>query len=394
VNLNIKLETIHKGYDRNSCWVHPRAGVIPRPSSPPIAVMTMSGLRLSGMDVFSPINEMRSDDGGATWSSPVEHSETLGRRKTGEDQEEGVCDWWPSWHENSGKLLGIGHTVLYYKDSIPGTARPRSTAYSTYDSAEGIWTPWRKLETPDTPEFFNEGAGSAQRLDLPNGDILLPIYFYAPGTFQPGRNQDSEYDGHRMRYAVTVMRCAFDGSDLKYREHGSILEDPESRGYVEPSLACFNGRYFLTLRHDNFGAVTSGADGLHFDAPKRWTFDDGTDLGNYNTQQHWVVMRSGLYLVYTRKGAKNDHVFRHRAPLFIAEVDTDRLCVIRSTERILVPERGARLGNFGVTRISDTESWVTVSEWMQTTLPDPYDCTICEEYGSDNSIFLVRITEA
>ena len=53
---------------------------------------------------------------------------------------------------------------------------------------------------------------------------------------------------------------------------------------------------------------------------------------------------------------------RHRAPLFIAQVDPERLHVIRATERVLVPERGAELGNFGAAAITDRESWVTVAE--------------------------------
>jgi len=114
-----------------------------------------------------------------------------------------------------------------------------------------------------------------------------------------------------------------------------------------------------------------------------WNFDDGRDLGNYNTQQHWVTHSNGLFLVYTRRGANNDHVFRHRAPLFMAQVDPEKLCVIRETEQILVPERGARLGNFGVTDVSENETWVTVSEWMQ-----PHGV---EKYGSDGSVFIARI---
>ena len=73
--------------------------------------------------------------------------------------------------------------------------------------------------------------------------------------------------------------------------------------------------------------------------------------GNYNTQQHWVSHSDALFLVYTRRGANNDHVTRHRAPLFIARIDPESLQVIRSSEQILVPEFGARLGNFGVTEI-------------------------------------------
>jgi hypothetical protein len=77
-------------------------------------------------------------------------------------------------------------------------------------------------------------------------------------------------------------------------------------------------------------------------------------------------------------------VFRHRAPLFIAEFDPDRMCLIRDTEHAVVPERGARLGNFGCVQISENESWVVVSEWMQ-----PIGC---EKYGSDNTIFVSKIT--
>ena len=98
----------------------------------------------------------------------------------------------------------------------------------------------------------------------------------------------------------------------------------------------------------------------------------------------------GLFLVYTRKGANNDHVFRHRAPLFIAQVDPERLVVRRSTERVLVPQRGARLGNFGVTVVSPEETWVTVTEWMQTWGPK-YILPVDNKYGADNSIYVAKI---
>ena len=145
------------------------------------------------------------------------------------------------------------------------------------------------------------------------------------------------------------------------------------------------------MRNDLRGYVAVSDDGLHYGPPQPWTFDDGEELGNYNTQQHWVVHSEGLFLVYTRRGAGNDHVFRHRAPLFIGRVDPDRLCVIRESERVVVPERGARLGNFGITAASPQESWVVVAEWMQTGPPDPFDCTVCERYGSDNTIFIARL---
>jgi hypothetical protein len=163
----------------------------------------------------------------------------------------------------------------------------------------------------------------------------------------------------------------------------SLSVDDGSRGLHEPSLTVFEGKYFLTIRNDLQGYVTRSDDGLNFETIRPWTFDDGSPLGNYNTQQHWVRHSDGLYLVYTRKGADNDHVFRHRAPLFMAKIDTEKLAVIRDTEVVLVPERGARLGNFGVTEISPKETWVTVSEWMQ---PEGV-----EKYGSDGSVYVASI---
>jgi hypothetical protein len=129
--------------------------------------------------------------------------------------------------------------------------------------------------------------------------------------------------------------------------------------------------------------VTASGDGLRWQPIKEWTFDDGRPLGSYNTQQHWLAHSGGLFLVYTRRGAGNDHMFRHRAPLFIARVDPDRLCVLRATERVLIPERGGELGNFGAAAVSEHESWVTVSEGIWT--------DDARRRGADGSTFVARI---
>ena len=120
---------------------------------------------------------------------------------------------------------------------------------------------------------------------------------------------------------MTVVRCSFDGDVLTYREHGDVLALNIARGLYEPSLVQHGGRYFLTIRNDLKGYVTESGDGLHYRPVKPWMFDDGEDLGSYNTQQHWLTHGDGLFLVYTRRGANNDHIMRHRAPLFIAQVD-------------------------------------------------------------------------
>jgi len=369
----IQLDTLSRGYDGKTCWVHPRAGIIPDGKTS--IIVTTQKLLVTGSDVFYAINDFRSDDLGKSWTGPTEHSDTLGRRDEPDGVIVAICDAWPKWHAKSGKLLCIGQTVRY-RDNKCIENCPRETAYSVYDPQARSWTAWSMLAMPDSNKFRSAAAGSAQRVDLANGDILLPIYL----------NQDET----KKNYAATVVRCRFDGQKLTYVEQGSEHSVDVDRGLYEPSLAVFKGRYFLTLRNDRAGYVTAGNDGLHFEPARKWLWDNGEDLGNYNTQQHWVTHSDALYLVYTRKGANNDHVFRHRAPLFIAQVDPDKLRVIRSTERVLIPERGARLCNFGVAEVNENETWVTVSEWMQTWGPN-YVMPKDNKYGADNSIYAARI---
>ncbi|MEX0820260.1 MAG: dienelactone hydrolase family protein, partial [Pirellulaceae bacterium] len=368
---------------------HARAGAIPagqpgNDSQEPLVVMTMQKLLLSGSDVFYALNETRSSDLGKSWSEPREH-ESFARQTVGSDPEklptgasiaphllkEGdettVCDFTPKWHAASQRLLGLGHTV-WYRDNRVMHVRPRGIVYSVYNAPSKQWAAWNTVDLPAEPKFQGAGSGSVQRVDLPGGDVLIPIYFKEPTQSQ---------------YSVTVCRCRFDGRTLEYVEHGNELTVPVKRGLYEPSLTQFRGRFYLTMRNDDHGYVSVSDDGLHFEPQRKWTFDDGSDLGNYNTQQHWVTHSDGLFLVYTRRGADNDHVFRHRAPLFIARVDPDKLHVIRETEQILVPERGARLGNFGVVEVSPEETWVTVTEWMQ-----PKGV---EKHGSDNSVFVAKL---
>ena len=299
---DIELTTVTSGYDRKTCWVHARAGVIP----PSTAVLTTQKLRLTGSDIFYALHSTRSDDLGRTWS-PLVKQDTLDRRPIGDNIEAVPCDFTPAWHAATGKLLGTGHTALYTDDELVERPYPQQTYITRFTTRRPIaGLSGNSLVMPDADRFFNAGAGCTQRVDLPNGDILLPIYYLGPGS--------SDGDPSSM-YRATVVRCGFDGTNLSYLEHGDELCAPQPRGFCEPSLTAFAGRFFLTLRNDVRGYVTRGDDGLHFAPPQPWTFDDGEELGNYNTQQHWLAHSDALFLVYTRRGANNDHIFRHRAPL-------------------------------------------------------------------------------
>jgi len=371
LSYSLDLDVPTKLFDGNRCWCHPRAGIVPDAgqNGQPRVVMTMNNLDLAGSDVFYGMFGLFTDNLTGEWTEPEELKTLAPRYEIISDVKRpvAVSDFWPKWHSKSKTLLGTGHTVVYTPDWRVTNPRPRNTSYSVYDINTGKWNEWKKLKMPDGDKFYNSGAGCVQRYDLDDGSILLPI------SFRPkGKNS-----------RVTVCKCSFNG-ELKYLTHGTELElNDDSRGLGEPSLTKFNGEYFMTIRNDNKGFVARSSDGQQFNNYQPWTFNDGSELGSYNTQQHWVRHSDALFLVYTRRGANNDHVFRHRAPLFMAQVDPEKLCVIRETEQILVPERGARLGNFGVTDISPHETWVSVAEWMQ---PHGVD-----KYGSDGSVYVAII---
>lgn len=367
VAYRLQLDVITQGMAGDKCWFHPRAGAIP--GATPTVVLTMQWWNTKRSDVFYAVASGETRDLGATWTPFVEHPSTLGRHRLDATREEGICDFTPKWHAATGRLLGTGHTVFYENDKLV-PVRPRHTVWSVYDPAAKTWSPWARLVMPDLPRFANAGAGSTQRVDLENGDILLPIYAKEPAA---------------QACLATVVRCRFDGTALRYVEHGTELTLRVDRGFVEPSLARLGGRFFLTLRNDRAAYVATSDDGLRFGEPRKWTFDDGAELGSYNTQAHWVTHSDGLFLAYTRRGANNDNMARarHRAPLFLAQIDPERLVVIRATERELVPNKGAQLGNFAVVDVSERETWVTTSEGMAPGNP--------AQYGANGRVYAARI---
>lgn len=348
LDYEIRLQTVLEHDDGQFLWFHPRVAPVPSETGDdPAVVMTLQKhLRVS--DYYSGLSVMRTDDLGATWIGPEARPE-LDWVSRPDGTTIAVCDVTPGWHAPTGKVIAVGAQVRYGQggEQLDNDQRDNQTAYAVHDPVAGTWTPWRTIEMPADAKFDYARSACAQWLTLPDGTLLLPFY-YAPSASAPA--------------SVTVVRCSFDGNELKYLEHGNEMELPIVRGLCEPSIAWHGGKFFLTIRNDLKGYVTRSDDGLHYEEIRPWTFDDGAELGSYNTQQHWVSHSDGLFLVYTRSGANNDHIMRHRAPLFIAQVDPERLVVLRDTERVLIPERGATLGNFGAAAVSERESWVTVSE--------------------------------
>lgn len=371
--LQIEVQTLAGGYDGKQCWVQARAGAIPRKGSSPLIVVTMQKLLVTGSDVYSALSDIRSSDLGKTWTAPRLHEQTLGRREEPGGVQVVYCDTTPKWHAATRKLLSTGSTIRYLDDRGPMKEAARNVPYSVFDEATGEWAAWKPMEL--SPELAYCGAGCTQRVDLPSGDILLPVYFRPP-------------EGKYTR--VSVLKCRFDGTTLSMLEQGPPLVLDTKRGLAEPSLTRFQERWLLTVRHDDTGYVAESADGLHFGPLREWKWDDDTKLGTYNTQSHWVTHHDALYLTYTRRGANNDHVFRNRAPLFIAEVDLATLRIRRATEQVLLPERGARYGNFGVCDINESETWVVDTEWMQRP-PEEKVIPVENKWGAAGRVLAARI---
>jgi len=340
----VQLQTILEHDDGNFLWFHPRACAVPGGDH---VVMTLQK-HLQKSDYYSGLYVMHSRDSGATWTKPDPRPE-LAWRDEAPDVTVAVCDVTPGWHAPTGKLIAIGVKVRY-RDGKQIYEKPQShaAAYAVYDPEVDSWSTWRFVDMPD-PEgkFYLVTPGCVQWHVNNDGTVLVPMYF-----------KRADETAHH----AAIVQCRFDGETLSYVKHGDELSVDVERGLVEPSLIKFGGRFFLTLRNDQKAYVTSSDDGLHFDPIKPWTFDDGAELGSYNTQQHWVTVGGRLFLAYTRRGANNDHIMRNRAPLFMAEVDTEQLYVIRESEVVLIPERGAAMGNFGASAINPNEAWVTVSE--------------------------------
>lgn len=372
LKFRVQTDVAHQELNTKFCWFHPRVAAIPGygQNGMPAVIMTIQK-DLVVSDFYSGLYYMRTNDLGKTWTGPVEIPELVWQYEP-DGTTVSVADVTPGWHKSTGKLIAIGIKVRYSKEGKQLLDKPRShdAAYAVFDPETNKWTSWKMVANVPEPDskFYLVNPGCVQWLVKPDGKILLPVYFSGPDLGES---------------SVTVFECSFDGTALTYLRHGDELTVKGGRGLGEPSLVTYNNKYYLTLRNDFRGYVTTSLDGLHWSPVKEWTFNDGSELGSYNTQAHWLAHSNGLFLTYTRRGANNDHIARNRAPLFIAEVDPEKLDVIRSTEQILMPERGVMLGNFGAAPITENESWVTDAEFIVGDKPHPK--------GANGTIWAARV---
>ena len=364
ISYDFTRQRLFPGFDGKLCKVQPTIASDGKGT----ALLAFQKLLLTGSDVFYGQFMSKSEDGGKTWSEPVELTALKDTRENGYR----VARYATIHHSAANsRWFALGMTQLYLNDKVPFQkyvdGRPYGTPlYVTVDHVRGIYTGYKTLPFPIPYEM---AMPFGQLLECDNGEIIVPFYFRPIGR------------GHKG--SILTVRYAFDGDALKIVRAGEpIVRDDLARGLGEPSLARLGGKVYLTLRSDEMGFWCDSDDGLSFTAPRPWTWTSGEKIGNKNTQQHWIQDAKGLFLTYTREDAANWHVFRNRAPIYMARFDPARGGLVRETERPLVPELGARLGNFCVHNM-DGESWLVTAEWMQ-----PRGC---EKYGSDNSLWLVKV---
>ena len=349
---SISQSVIFPGRKTGHTWFHPRPCVIPGEGSPRV-FMALQGI--SGSDYFGHVHWTESADRGRTWSEP-QPIPGLGRTELDDGWSEGVCDVVPEQHPQSGNLLCIGHNVYYRGGHL---ARPQRARWPVYvvRRPDGTWTKPARLEWDDPRGSQIYTCNCSQRVLLDGGDVLIPFTFGPMG---------------RKHRSVTSVRCGFDGERLQVKQTGSELTNTRGRGLLEPSLVQYDGRFFVTIRaEDGRGYVSSSTDGLDWQQETAWAWEDGTPLGMSTTQQHWLPHADGLHLVYTRRDAGNQKVFRWRAPVYMARVDLNTMRLQRDTERVVLPLLGdaagdpghvARMGNFHPLNVTAEEAWVTAGE--------------------------------
>jgi len=165
--------------------------------------------------------------------------------------------------------------------------------------------------------------------------------------------------------SVQTLAARLDGDRIVPCYLSNTWSNNKARGLLEPHIAEHGGRYYMTVRaEDGRGYVlVSDDNGQSWSRPASWKWDSGEEVSMHTTMTKLLSHCDGLVLVYTRIRNDNANVFRYRSPLHCADVDLRTLALRRSTERILVPNKGLPVGNFWVWPINQEQSYAMVAEW-------------------------------
>lgn len=279
------------------------------------------------------------------------------------------------------KKYDVGFSVGVMGQTAVGSAASsfiREPAYILRDSETQAYSNEKPKKLPfpfESPSVAPHG----QPIEFENGDFLLTFYY----------TEQAE----RELYKSVAILYSFDGNELKIKRVGTpIGNDNLQRGLYEPSIAKLDNTYYMTLRSNEKAMIAWSHDGLNYSEPIDFTFDNGVKIGSVNTQQRWIRHKDGLFLVYTSVRDDNDNVRLNRAPLFMARFDQTKKCLIKETESVLIPNRGASLATMiGVCEVADNVSYIVAAECMISASYPYTNWWEVMQNGADNSVWIVKI---
>ena len=158
-------------------WWQARTAYVP--VQKPYYVTTMSETGKTGTHNFHDIYQTFSEDSGQSWSQP-EIIPTLRRQEQPDGYEVAPGDLWPKWHAASKTVLITGKTFNFKGGTKENFTRER-VSYAVMDPQTRKWGPLKFLKTPEKDHagfpIIAPNAGCNQRVDLPDGDVLLPVRY-------------------------------------------------------------------------------------------------------------------------------------------------------------------------------------------------------------------------
>lgn len=294
---------------------------------------------IHGSDFYGEVSFSVGTGDPDVWSAP-QVVEAFRRQECGvPGMTEAVVDVRSIALRKSRKILAVGASSFYtprgcafWNHSIDRKNLPKQRAiYSFFNPESRQWSSRGTIESAECGEHGDLRVACAQMAEMADGTLVLPAYF-ATGEMV-------EFSGVQWpRQAVKTLLVKVTGDRLDVVAWSNTLTLNVKRGFLEPSVKCFSGKWFMTLRaEDGRAYATTSPDALNWDNAVPWRWDDGEVLETDSTQQHFVVLGNRLYLCYTRKDAANGMVPRFRAPLFMARVHEADLTLERHTEQIVFP---------------------------------------------------------
>ena len=190
--LKIEVSSILEG---DSNWDGTQARTTFVPVGAPFWLTTMSRTAKKGPhgdhDVFLSL----SRDHGQTWSK-LTVVPSLQRTEQPDGYEIVAGDLWPKWHAATGTVLLTGKT-FNFADGVKENILREKVAYAVFDPSTHECGPQRTIEMPkhdhEGKPFIAPNAGCHQRVDLVNGEILLPIRY--------------QKSSKKRNYTTIVARC-------------------------------------------------------------------------------------------------------------------------------------------------------------------------------------------